>query len=173
MSIEYLVEKYSRLVYKICYDMLENSLDAEDITQEVYLSLYSNLKRYGNLEEKEIKNIICKIALNKCRDVLKSKAKKIENMTTDNILVLENFIDDNDIEKEMIQSEKNYIIKKAIQSLKEPYNHILYSYYIEEYSLDNIASKMKVPKTTLKMQIYRGKKLLKEKLEKINGGESL
>ena len=42
MSIEYLVEKYSKLVYKICYDMLKNPLDAEDITQEVYISLYSN-----------------------------------------------------------------------------------------------------------------------------------
>ena len=85
MSIEYLVEKYNKLVYKICYDMLGSSLDAQDTTQEVYLSLYINFERYGNLSENDIKNIICKIALNKCKDILKSKARKLQNLTSDDV----------------------------------------------------------------------------------------
>lgn len=173
MSIEYLVEKYSRLVYKICYDMLKNPLDAEDITQEVYISLYSSFNRYSDLPENEIKNIICKIALNKCKDIFKSKVKKLENMTTDNLLLLENYIDDNDIEQEIIKLENKEIIDRLISSLKDPYRKILYYYYIEEYSLDDIAQKMNVTKGTLKMQVYRGKNILKEKLERFKGGELL
>ena len=76
MSIDEMIDKYSKLVYKICYDMLINSFDAEDITQEVYISFYKHFDEYGKLQENEIKNILCKIALNKCKDVLKSKAKK-------------------------------------------------------------------------------------------------
>ncbi|MDO4282954.1 MAG: sigma-70 family RNA polymerase sigma factor [Clostridia bacterium] len=171
MSIDYLVEKYSKLVYKICYDMLKNALDAEDITQEVYVSLYLNFDRYGILEENEIKNIICKIALNKCKDVLKSKAKKLENMTMDGVLVLENFIDHDSVEQEVIKIENKKMIQELINSLKHPYKEILNDYYIEEYSLDNIASKMNVTKGTLKMQLYRGKKILKEKLEEFKGGD--
>lgn len=173
MSIEYLVEKYSKLVYKICYDMLRNSLDAEDITQEVYINLYSNFSRYSDLPENELKNIICKIALNKCKDTFKSKAKKLEDMTTDNVLLLENYIDNNDIEQEIIKIENKEMIDKLISSLKDPYRKILYYYYIEEYSLDEIAERMNVTKGTLKMQIYRGKNILKEKLESFKGGKLL
>ena len=73
MSIEYLVEKYTNLIYKICYDMLNSSPDAQDLSQEVFLSFYLHLEEYINLPEKDIKNILCKIALNKCKDFLKSK----------------------------------------------------------------------------------------------------
>ena len=146
MSIEYLVEKYGKLVYKICYDMLENPLDAEDITQEVYINLYSSLYKYKDLKENEIKNLICKIALNKCKDYYRSNASKLERISTNDTIILENYIEENGIEQEIIRNDEN--------------NNI------DEYSLDNIARKIGVTKGTLKMQIYRGKKILKEELER-------
>ena len=164
-----MIDKYSKLVYKICYDMLINSFDAEDITQEVYISFYKHFDEYGKLQENEIKNILCKIALNKCKDVLKSKAKKIENMTTDNILSLENYIMPNKMEDEILEKEKKENIIKLIKDIKEPYGNILYLYYIKQNSLDEISENLGIKKQTLKMQIYRAKKLLKEKIESIGG----
>ena len=169
MSIDEMIDKYSKLVYKICYDMLINSIDAEDITQEVYISFYKHFDEYGKLQENEIKNILCKIALNKCKDVLKSKAKKIENMTTDNILSLENYIMPNKMEDEILEKEKKENIIKLIKDIKEPYSNILYLYYIKQNSLDEISENLGIKKQTLKMQIYRAKKLLKEKIESIGG----
>lgn len=173
MSIEYLVEKYSRLVYKICYDMLQNSLDAEDTTQDVFLKLYANLKRYDTLTENELKNVLCKIALNRCKDILKSKAKKLERMTTGDALSLENYESDNKIEEEIFRKEQSLYIQKMINELKEPYSIILYEYFIHEVSLDALSDQMEVPKATLKMQIYRGKKLLKAKMSTEVGGDNL
>ena len=169
MSIDEMIDKYSKLVYKICYDMLINSFDAEDITQEVYISFYKHFDEYGKLQENEIKNILCKIALNKCKDVLKNKAKKIENMTTDNILSLENYIMPNKMEDEILEKEKKENIIKLIKDIKEPYSNILYLYYIKQNSLDEISENLGIKKQTLKMQIYRAKKLLKEKIESIGG----
>ena len=169
MSIDEMIDKYSKLVYKICYDMLINSFDAEDITQEVYISFYKHFDEYGKLQENEIKNILCNIALNKCKDVLKSKAKKIENMTTDNILSLENYIMPNKMEDEILEKEKKENIIKLIKDIKEPYSNILYLYYIKQNSLDEISENLGIKKQTLKMQIYRAKKLLKEKIESIGG----
>ena len=169
MSIDEMIDKYSKLVYKICYDMLINSFDAEDITQEVYISFYKHFDEYGKLQENEIKNILCKIALNKCKDVLKSKAKKIENMTTDNILSLENYIMPNKMEDEILEKEKKEKNIKLIKDIKEPYSNILYLYYIKQNRLDKISENLGIKKQTLKMQIYRAKKLLKEKIESIGG----
>lgn len=170
MSIEYLVEKYNKLVYKICYDMLGSSLDAQDTTQEVYLSLYINFERYGNLSENDIKNIICKIALNKCKDILKSKARKLQNLTSDDQIALENYESDNDIEEEIYLKDRANYLSKIISELKEPYNDVLRKYYLEELSLEEIAKLRNTSKATIKMQIHRGKNLLKEKIEKDGGG---
>lgn len=173
MSIEYLVEKYNKLVYKICYDMLGSSLDAQDTTQEVYLSLYINFERYGNLSENDIKNIICKIALNKCKDILKSKARKLQNLTSDDQIALENYESDNDIEEEIYLKDRTNYLSKIINELKEPYNDVLRKYYLEELSLEEIAKLRNTSKATIKMQIHRGKNLLKEKIEKDGGGHLL
>ncbi|MEG0872907.1 MAG: sigma-70 family RNA polymerase sigma factor [Clostridia bacterium] len=173
MSIDYFIEKYNKLVYKICYNMLGNSQDAEDITQESYLKLYANLGRYLNLEENEIKNILCKIALNSCKDILKSKVRKLENLTNTDIISLENYVSDNNIEEEILKQEKTRYIEKIINELKQPYCDILYAYYIDELSLDEISLEMSVTKGTLKTQLYRGKKLLKDKLEIVRGGDNL
>ena len=170
MSIEYLVEKYNKLVYKICYDMLGSSLDAQDTTQEVYLSLYINFERYGNLSENDIKNIICKIALNKCKDILRSKARKLQNLTSDDQIALENYESDNDIEEEIYLKDRANYLSKIINELKEPYNDVLRKYYLDELSLEEIAKLRNTSKATIKMQIHRGKNLLKEKIEKDGGG---
>lgn len=172
MGIEEIIDQYSKLVYKICYDMLKSSLDAEDISQETFLSFYLNIDKYGSLPENEIKNIICRIALNKCKDVLKSKAQKLQNMMEDNVIKLENYAEENNIEEEIFKKQRAFMMVKMINELKEPYATILYQYYIEEKSLDEIVTQQQVSKATLKMQLHRGRKYLKEKLVS-NGGENL
>lgn len=172
MSIETIVIKYSNLVYKICYDMLKSSQDAEDTSQEVFLRFYLNMERYINLDENEIKNIICKIALNLCKDILKSKARKLQNLIDYNIGNLENYIRETDIEEEIFKRQRKEFLQKNINELKEPYNVILYKYFFEEQNLDELAKCTNTNKATLKVQLYRGKKMLKQKIID-SGGESL
>lgn len=173
MNIENLVEKYSRLVYKICFDMLADSLDAEDAVQDVYINIYKVRERYRDLTENELKNVICKAALNRCRDILKSKAKKLESMISEDEDVLEKTIYDNDIEKKIIMDEQKQYIQKAIQSLGNPYSKILKLYFIDEFSLDEVSSTLNIPKATLKVQLYRAKQKLKDILIIDKGGGHL
>lgn len=173
MKFEDLVKNYTKLVYKICLDMLSIPQDAEDITQEVYLNLYKNINRYGNLDEKEMKNLICRIALNKCKDVIKSRINKISEFTVlEDISNYEEYAINNNIDEEIFKQEKSMNIVKMINELKEPYKTVLYNYYINEYSLDEIEEKLNIPKATLKVNIYRGKKMLKKIIED-SGGEIL
>lgn len=170
MEFEDLVQKYTKLVYKICMDMLPTLQDAEDVTQETFLNLYKHIDSYKDLNENEIKNIICKIALNRCRDVIKSKINKFNNVIVlDDISSYEDYASNNDIEEELFKQEKNMNIVKMINELKEPYKSVLYDYYINEYSLDEIEEKMKIPKSTLKVNIYRGKKILEKSIKESEG----
>lgn len=171
MDIEYLINKYHCLIYKICLNMLSNSLEAEDTVQEVYLSVYKNFEKYKSLDENSLKNVICKIALNKCKDVLKSKAYKLERITQNDEKQLEKYSYDNDIESSIIKNDEKNYISKIINELKEPYKTIIRKYYIEEYTLDELSEELNINKATLKVQVYRGKKILKEKIM-IVGGEN-
>lgn len=106
-DIEYIVNKYSNLIYKICYDMTFDSQEASDLSQETFISYYTHISSYENLPENEIKNIICKIALNKCKDYLKSKIKKQMLITDINTEALEKYKYENDIEEKIYIKEKN------------------------------------------------------------------
>ncbi len=166
MNIEVLVEKYARLIYKICYDMMKNPQDAEDLTQEVYINIYKNLKKYSNLEENEVKNLVCKIAINKCKDELKSKIHKMTMVTDSFENSLGSYAEENDIEHIIFEKERKKYINKMINELKSPYLELMADYYLEQLTLDEIATKYNSSKGTVKTQIHRAKKLLKEKMDK-------
>lgn len=159
MRFENVVNQYSNLAYKIAIDMLSSPYDAQDIVQEAYLSLYNHFKEYGQLPEKEIKNVLCKIVLNKCKDYLKSNKRK-------EITVLEDFADFQENTLYEFFKEDDTEIRNAIHQLDSPYKEILIQYYVEENTLEEIANKNNTSKGTIKVQITRGKQKLKEILRK-------
>lgn len=84
---------------------------------------------------------------------------------------LENYSYDNEIEANIIRNDERNYISKIINELKEPYKTIIKLYYIDELTLDELSNKLNTNKAILKVQIYRGKQILKEKLLS-NGGEN-
>lgn len=167
MKIEYLIEKYADLVYKICYNMLSSPEGAEDMCQETYISLYINLEKYNSLKEDEFKNLICKIALNKCRDYLRANKSKKQDFLSDNIVQFEDLKNQVRLDENILQKEKENNIRNAINNLKEPYKTIIYEYYINEKTLDELAIQTNRSKGTIKMQLHRGKENLKKKYDKV------
>lgn len=165
MKFEEIVNKYTNLAYKIAIDMTYSPEDSQDLVQEAYLSLYSHFNEYKKLQENEIRNVLCKIVLNKCKDYLKSSKRK-ENTILEDISNIEEFNLQDDFVDEIIKRDRGKHIRDKIFELKEPYNKILTQYYIEENSLDEIAQKQNTTKGTIKVQMTRGKKILGEILRK-------
>ena len=54
--LEYLIKQYQNLIYSICLKSVGNPFDAEDLTQEVFLSAYKTTGTGCNKHTKE--NII-------------------------------------------------------------------------------------------------------------------
>lgn len=165
MKFEEIVNKYTNLAYKIAIDMTSSPEDSQDLVQEAYLSLYLHFKEYKKVQENEIKNILCKIILNKCKDYLKSNKRK-EQTVLEDISNIEEFNLQSDFIDDLIKKDKNDFIRKKIQELNNPYKTLLTQYYIEEKTLEEISKKQNTTKGTVKVQLTRGKKLLKEILRK-------
>ena len=67
------MSKYGQLVYTICLRNCGNPFDAEDLMQETFLAAYKGLDSF---EQEKEQAWICKIALNKCLDFLKSAGRR-------------------------------------------------------------------------------------------------
>jgi len=164
-QFEQIVEKYYRLVYKICFDVLKDKYESENISQETFLSLYKNLHRYINLNDNELKKLICKITLNKCKDYLKSYEFRLVSSLEVNNESERYPGNDCSIEDNLIKKERQLKIKKAVNELKSPYKEVITEYYFNGLTLDEIASKLNRNKAVIKTQLYRSKKILKSILE--------
>jgi RNA polymerase sigma-70 factor (ECF subfamily) len=69
-----LVERHQSFVYRLAYRFVGTVGDAEDITQESFVRLWKNLRRYT--PEIKLTTWLYKIVTNLCLDLLKSKHHK-------------------------------------------------------------------------------------------------
>lgn len=115
---------FDRIYYKIL-SVVKNAEDAEDISQEVFISVYKNLKKFR--EDSNLYTWIYRIAINKIYDFFRRKKISIE--LNDEILSLE---DNKDVHSPMILEEKLKKLspqEKEIVVLKD-----IYGYKLKEIS---------------------------------------
>jgi RNA polymerase sigma-70 factor (ECF subfamily) len=88
-ALEVLIAKYLKLIYSFVYNNVGSPSDAEDITQEVFVKVWKNLKKFN--QEKNFKPWIFQIAKNTSIDFLRKKKSipfsKFENDKGQNPLV--------------------------------------------------------------------------------------
>ena len=70
-SLALLVRRYLPFVYRLAFQYFKNKPDAEDATQEVFVKVWRNLKKFN--PEKRVKPWLATITKNTCLDILKKK----------------------------------------------------------------------------------------------------
>ena len=73
-DFELLYEKHSKKVYNLALQYVQNSDDAQEITQDVFLSIYQQREKLR--EESTISTWIYRITVNKSLDFIKAKKRK-------------------------------------------------------------------------------------------------
>lgn len=158
------LDQYEKLIFSICYRMVGNYFDAQDLTQETFLSYYKVLPRFDGQNEK---GFLTKIATNKCLDYLKqTKRREIPSETQ----VLEN--NSSTVpppEEEVLEELVNRQLKSLCRSLKPPYDQVATEYYCHNHTAKEIAQSSGKKLKTVQTQIARAKKML-QKLYKQEGG---
>lgn len=152
-NYQYLVEKYMDTVYRVALNYVKNPNDADDITQNTMIKLFSYKKEF--LDEKHIKYWLIRVAINECKSYRQSFWHR-------NITGLSDYIEPIQF-SEPEQSNLYY----AVMNLPEKYRIVIYLYYYEDYSISEISSLVSCSKTAIQTRLMRGRVKLKEKL----GGE--
>ena len=107
MDFDEIFEQYFDKVYYKVLGIVKNSDDAEDISQEVFISVYKNLKKFKG--ESNIYTWIYRIAINKTYDFLKKNKTMLEINT--NMILTEKL-------KKISMQEREFVILKDIYGYK-------------------------------------------------------
>lgn len=161
-NIEALIQKYQNLIFSVCYKMTGDYFSAEDLTQETFFSAYRNLAGFDGQQEKAW---ICRIAMNKCVDYLKSAKRRTLPAEEKNIPMEKDFSEKELPENILLEKEVMEKLKENCRKLEPPYDEIALYYFYDEQKPEEIAVRTKRNLKTVQTQIYRAR----EKLRKIYG----
>ena len=75
-SFEILVGRYKDLVYTLCYRLVGNSSDAEDLMQEVFTKVFLNFKNFE--ERSKFSSWVYRIAHNHCLNYINRRQRESE-----------------------------------------------------------------------------------------------
>ena len=88
-ALDVLIEKYLKLIYGFIYKNIGNPIDAQDITQEVFVKVWKNIRKFDT--KKSFKPWVYQIAKNTSIDFLRKKKSipfsRFENERGQNSLV--------------------------------------------------------------------------------------
>lgn len=155
-----MLKKYERLVYTLCCRMTGNPFDAQDLTQETFLSAYQKLSDFDGLHEKAW---ICRIATNKCLDYLKNTARRAEPAENETFTGIPDQKANPEIAYLLDESKKEVLA--LCRQLPPPYDEIAEAHFYEEKSIKEIAEEEGRNYKTVQTQIYRAKALLKKQMK--------
>ncbi|MFA6430235.1 MAG: RNA polymerase sigma factor [Candidatus Paceibacterota bacterium] len=151
-SFPKLVDIYLKSIFNFSYRIIGSEKDAEDITQEIFLKVWKNLKKFDI--EKSFKTWIFSIAKNTCIDYLRKKRDIPMSVFDDEDGG--NFIQDNleseesSPEEKIILKENKKIFDEILKELSITQREIIVMKYVNELSLSEVAEIMNMPKDTVK-----------------------
>lgn len=168
LSFEHFYDQYKVLVYNVALHYLQNSEDAEEVTQDVFVQAFQSL---NNFEHKStLKTWIYRITINKSIDYIKHKnsqkrffifGKKTTN--TAEINSLSNFDHPGIL---MEQKENAAILFSIINQLPENQKTAFILSKLDGLSNPEISEVMNLSISAIESLVFRAKQNLKEKLSK-------
>lgn len=148
----YAFRKFGTLVLRTAYCCVGNYSEAEDIAQEVFLTLHEKQKKFS--DDEHIKAWLLRAVINRGKNYRKSW-KQNSRVELDDI--------PEQAEKNTYQRDKE--LREAVFSLSEKYSSVLFLHYYEGYTIKEIASLLGKSENTVGSLLRRGREKLKLELE--------
>ena len=156
-AFQILVKRHKEKVRNIIYITMNNSALVDDIAQDVFITVYRNLKHFRY--ESQFTTWLYRITVNRCKDYLrKMNVRKIFFPIEEGAEVSEysSPVENNDVSR---------IVMDAISKLPVKLRMPLILKDIEGFSYQEISETLNCEMGTVKSRIFRGRENLKEILQ--------
>lgn len=146
--MDYLLDKYSDMIYRLALARTRNKEDAEDVFQDVFYKLSKKMPEFEN--ENHEKAWLIRVTINLSKNLFSSSWMK-------NTIPLE--------EEMKFEEEKEQAVYFEVLALPVKYRTAIHLFYYEGFSIKEIASILKINENTVKTRLSRAKEKLKSRLE--------
>ncbi len=167
-----LLQRYKDSIYYMMLKMVNNKVDAEDLTIEAFGKAFKNIHQYSPTFA--FSTWLFKIASNNCIDFLRKKTSNHLSIHTSHESSGANstislHADVLDPEETLIKDQKAKLLREVVEQLKPRYKTLIELRYFKEFSYEEIASQLSLPLGTVKAQLFRARELLYNILKKNAG----
>ncbi|MCX6163903.1 MAG: RNA polymerase sigma factor [Ignavibacteriae bacterium] len=160
-----LYDKFSSRVYNTILGILQNTEDAEDVTQEVFIQIFRSIQNFK--QDSTLSTWIYRITVNKALEFIRSKKRKKRFAIVKSIFAKEeveepiDFLHPGIIEE---NKERGKILFKAIEKLTDKQKTAFVLNKVENLSYKEISEIMKLSLSSVESLIFRAKENLKKDL---------
>ena len=160
-----LVERYQGMIHNLSYRMLGDAEAAKDVAQESFISAYVALRIFQR--KARFSSWLCRIAMNKCKDYLRSKK---DTISVDALAEL-SATKESSPEEAASRKQVKDGIQTALNGLPEDYREVIILKHIEGLDYGEMEKILGICANTLKVRTHRGREMLKKIL--IEKGEAI
>lgn len=145
------VREHRAAMYRVALSMLRVQADAEDAVSEATVQAYAHL---GALRQRECARAwLMRITVNACHAALRRKKREAVREIGEAELVAEG-------------PQASAPVWALVAQLPPRYGCVLQMFYGEDMRVEEIARALRLPKGTVSSRISRGRRMLRERLEK-------
>jgi len=158
-----LIKKYEKLVWHIVAKMILDEDEIKDVCQEVFIKIYLNLEKFkfDSKLSTWIATITYRISLNYLK-----KVKKVSFSDINDQVIIDKVTSEEDPLKSMEKKDINSTVHHLLEQLPIQYRSVITMYHINEFSYQEIAEITGMPDGTVKNYLFRGRRILKDLLNK-------
>lgn len=155
-----LVERWQEPLMRAALRVVRNREEAEDIVQEAFVKMYKNAEKFQKLSGIEFKSWAYKVTINTAITHYR-KLRRGEFLTDDPAI----FEEPQESAQELriaLTADAKAVVSGVLVKMPEHLRSVLVRYYFQDQSYQMIAKEEKISIPTLKMRLFRAKKLFRK-----------
>jgi RNA polymerase sigma-70 factor (ECF subfamily) len=150
VDLERTINEYSDMLYKICYIILKNENDVKDVLQETFIKYMTKSPEFKSEDHK--KAWLIKVSQNKCKEFLRFHKRHAA-------VPLEEVEESISVTDGMDAYTSETL--SLIWNLKYKLKSVVILYYIEGYSVKEVAQILGISESAVKKRLERARKELR------------
>ncbi|MBI4012296.1 MAG: sigma-70 family RNA polymerase sigma factor [Candidatus Rokubacteria bacterium] len=173
-ALEPLMERYATLVYRVAYGITRNEADAEEVAQDVFLTVVRKIDTFEG--RAALGTWIYRVAANAALIKRRGKRRELEVSLEEH---LPTFLEDGhregdrsflladwspSPEVELLTGETRRILEQALDALPDHYRAVLVLRDVEELSNEEVAAALGESVASVKSRLHRARMALREQL---------
>lgn len=153
-TLERLMAEYGNSVERVCFLFLKDRQLAQDASQDTFIKVWRALD--GLREDGAEKAWLMKIAVNTCRNVLRSRYfRRVDRgVSTDELP-----------EPATEDLQRDDSLLREVMALERKYREVVVLHYYQELSTEETAAVLSVPAATVRTRLRRAREVLKSRLK--------